>query len=79
VAAKVDLAHFGACTDSLGIGPGCFALSLTQSRCKAEWLKKMARLPDNYYLAIADDLKEEDIAEKRTSLIKLCRAIVEAP
>ncbi len=54
-------------------------LYLDQPPEKAEWLKKMARISDNYYLAIADDLKEEDIAEKHTSLIKLCRAIVETP
>lgn len=45
---------------------------------KAAWLKSMARIPNNYYLVIADDLKEEEILEKLADLTKLCRAIVEA-
>ena len=53
-------------------------LYLDQPPEKAEWLKSMTRIPDNYYLAVADDLKEEEIAEKLADLRKLCRAIVEA-
>jgi len=53
-------------------------LYLDQPPEKAEWLKSMTRIPDNYYLAVADDLKEEEIAEKLADLTKLCRAIVEA-
>ena len=51
---------------------------LDQPPEKAEWLKGMARIPDNYFLAIADDLNEEQITEKLNDLRKLCCAIVEA-
>jgi hypothetical protein len=53
-------------------------LYLDQPPEKAEWLKSMTRIPDNYYLAIADDLNEEEIAERLTDLRRLCRAIAEA-
>ena len=46
---------------------------------KAEWLKSMARISDNYFLAIADDLNEEQTDEKLVDLRKLCWAIVETP
>jgi hypothetical protein len=46
---------------------------------QAEWLKSMARISDNYFLAIADDLNEEQIDEKLVDLRKLCSTIVEAP
>jgi hypothetical protein len=45
---------------------------------KSEWLRHMARIPDNYYMAIADDLKDEEIEVIRTELRKLCRSVVEA-
>jgi hypothetical protein len=38
----------------------------------------MARIPENYFMAIADDLKDEEIEVKRTELRKLCRSVVEA-
>ena len=53
-------------------------LYLDQPPEKSEWLKSMARIPDNYYLAIADDLSEEDIEKKLAELRNLCRSIVEA-
>jgi hypothetical protein len=53
-------------------------LYLDQPPEKAEWMKGMARIPDNYYLAIADDLKEKEITDELAELRKLCRAIVEA-
>lgn len=54
-------------------------LYLDQPPEKGELLKHMARIPDNYFLAIPDDLREEEIAEKLAELRKLCRVIVEAP
>ena len=43
---------------------------------KSEWLRYMARIPENYFMAIAEDLNEEEIEVKRTELRKLCRSVV---
>jgi hypothetical protein len=37
----------------------------------------MAGIGDSYYLAIADDLSEEDIEKKLAELRKLCHSISE--
>ena len=45
---------------------------------KSKWLRHLARIPENYFMAIADDLKEDEIEVKRTELRKLCREVVGA-
>ena len=42
-----------------------------------QWLKDMARIPDNYYTAIADDLTDEEAAATIKKLKKLCGSIIE--
>ena len=41
-----------------------------------QWLKDMARIPDNYYTAIADDLTDKEAATTIKELKKLCDSIV---
>ena len=41
-----------------------------------QWLKDMARIPDNYYIAIADDLTDEEAAATIKELKKLCDSIL---
>jgi hypothetical protein len=43
-----------------------------------QWLKYMARIPNNYYTAIADDLTDEEAAATIKELKKLCDSIMEA-
>ena len=43
-----------------------------------QWLKEMARIPDNYYTAIADDLTDEEAAATIKELKKLCDSIIES-
>ena len=45
---------------------------------KTEWLKYMARIPDNYYTAIADDLTDEEAQVKIKELRKLCNSVIKA-
>jgi hypothetical protein len=52
------------------------ALYLDASPEEAEWLKSMTRIPDNYYTAIADDLKDHEIEEKLAELKNLCRSVI---
>jgi len=42
---------------------------------KIEWFKYMARIPDNYYAAIADDLTDEEAQVKIKELRKLCDSV----
>ena len=44
---------------------------------KTEWLKYMARIPEDYYTAIADDLTDEEAQAQIKELKKLCDSIVE--
>jgi hypothetical protein len=53
-------------------------LYVDQPHEKSESLKSMAGIGDSYYLAIADDLSEEDIEKKLAELRKFCRSTVEA-
>ena len=41
----------------------------------SKWLRSMARISDNYYQSIVDDLDEPDIETKIAELRKLCRSI----
>jgi hypothetical protein len=43
-----------------------------------QWLKSMARIPDNYYTAIADDLTDEQATATIKELKKLCDVIIES-
>ncbi len=43
---------------------------------KTQWLKDMARIPDNYYTAIADDLTDEEAQAQIKELRKLCDSII---
>ena len=43
-----------------------------------QWLKFMARIPDKYYTAIADDLTNEEAAATIKKLKKLCDSIIES-
>jgi len=43
---------------------------------KSKWLKDMSGVSDNYFLAIADDLTEEQAKARITELQKLCQSIV---
>ncbi len=43
---------------------------------KSKWLKDMSGVSDNYFLAIADDLTEEQAKAKIMELQKLCQSIV---
>jgi hypothetical protein len=38
----------------------------------------MARIPDNYYTAIADDLTDEEAQVKIKDLRKLCNSVIQA-
>ena len=44
---------------------------------KTEWLNYMARIPDNYYTAIADDLTDEEAQVKIEELRKLCNSVID--
>jgi hypothetical protein len=44
---------------------------------RTKFLKDMARIPDNYFMAIADDLKEDEIDEKVKALRELCCRVIE--
>jgi hypothetical protein len=46
---------------------------------KTEWLKYMARIPDNYYTSIADDLTDEEVQVKIKELGKLCNSVIKSP
>ena len=43
---------------------------------KTQWLKDMARISDNYYTAIANDLTDEEAAATIKGLRKLCDSII---
>ncbi|MFC1761787.1 hypothetical protein ACFL6U_06875 [Planctomycetota bacterium] len=43
---------------------------------KTQFLKYMARIPDNYYTAIADDLTDKEAAATIKELKKLCDSII---
>ena len=45
---------------------------------KSEWLKDMADIPDEYYLAIADDLTDEEAQARIKELRKLCNSVIKA-
>jgi len=40
-------------------------------------MKDIARIPDNYYTAIADDLTDEEAQARIKELRKLCDSIIE--
>jgi hypothetical protein len=42
---------------------------------KTQWLKDMARIPNDYYTAIADDLTDEEAKAQIKELRKLCDSI----
>ena len=44
---------------------------------KTQWLKDMARISDNYYTAIADDLTDEEAKTQIKELGKLCESVIE--
>jgi len=39
----------------------------------------MARIPDNYYTAIADDLTDKEAEAKIKELRKLCNSVIKTP
>ncbi len=41
-----------------------------------QWLKYMARIPDKYYTAIADDLADEEAKAQIKELQKLCGSVI---
>ncbi|MFC1761179.1 hypothetical protein ACFL6U_03765 [Planctomycetota bacterium] len=43
---------------------------------QSRWLKDMTRVSDNYFLAIADDLTDEQARVKTKQLQKLCQSII---
>jgi len=43
-----------------------------------QWLKDMARIPDNYYTTITDDLTDEEASLTIKELKKLCDSIIES-
>jgi hypothetical protein len=45
---------------------------------KTEWLKYMARIPKDYYTAIADDLTDEEAKAQIKELQRLCDSVIEA-
>ncbi len=44
---------------------------------KTQWSKQMARIPDNYYAAIANDLADEQAQATIKELKRLCDSIIE--
>ncbi|MFC1792953.1 hypothetical protein ACFL3Q_05140 [Planctomycetota bacterium] len=45
---------------------------------KTQWLKHMARIRDDYFTAIADDLSDEEAQAQIKELKKLCDSIIES-
>ncbi len=45
---------------------------------EAQVLRKLTGINENYYLSIAEDLKDEEIESKRAELRKLCSSVVKA-
>ena len=43
----------------------------------SEWLKDMADIPDDYFMAIADDLTDEEAKAQIKELKKLCDSVIE--
>ena len=44
---------------------------------RTQWLKHMAKIRDDYYTAIADDLTDEEAQTQIKELRRLCDSIVE--
>ncbi len=44
---------------------------------KTQWLKDMARIPNDYYTAIADDLTDEEAKAQIKELQKVCDSVIE--
>ncbi len=53
-------------------------LYLDRSPEEAQALRKLTGINENYYLSIAEDLKDEEIESKRAELRKLCSSVVKA-
>jgi hypothetical protein len=51
-------------------------LYLDQSPEKSQWLKYMTRIPDYYFMAIADDLTDKEAQARIKELKKLCDSII---
>lgn len=51
-------------------------LYLDRSPEEAQALRKLTGINENYYLSIAEDLKDEEIESKRAELRKLCLSVV---
>jgi hypothetical protein len=51
-------------------------LYLDRSPEEAQALRKFAGINENYYLSIAEYLKDEEIETKRAELRKLCLSVV---
>ncbi|MEE8576064.1 MAG: hypothetical protein V3T31_02305 [candidate division Zixibacteria bacterium] len=43
----------------------------------SEWLKDMADIPDDYFMAIADDLTDDEAKAQIKELKKLCNSVIE--
>jgi hypothetical protein len=43
---------------------------------KAQYLRQMARIPDNYFMAIADDLKDDETGERMEDIKELCCMVI---
>ncbi len=49
---------------------------LDRSPEEAQVLRKLTGINENYYLSIAENLKDEEIESKRAELRKLCLSVV---
>ena len=45
---------------------------------KTQWLKDMARIPNDYFTAIADDLTDEEAKAQIKELQKLCDSVIKS-
>jgi len=45
---------------------------------KTQWLKDMVDIPDDYYLAITDDLTDKQAKGTIRELQKLCNSVIKA-
>ena len=46
---------------------------------KTQWLKDMADIPDDYYLATTDDLTDKQAKGTIKELQKLCSSVIKTP
>ena len=51
-------------------------LYLDRSPEEAQALRKSTGINENYYLSIAEDIKDEEIESKRAEVRKLCHSVV---